>query len=380
MAKKMNIPLLDLKKEYQLLKNDIDTQIKECLSSHHWILGEKVVEFEKKVAKYLEVKYTVGVASGTDALILGLAALALKRKKKVFFDKRDEIITTPLSFIATAEAIVRSGATPVFVDIEPDTFNIDPKEIKKAITPRTAGIMPVHLYGLPAKMDEIKRIAKRHDLFVIEDAAQGFGCEYKNKKVGSFGDCSAFSFFPSKNLGAYGDGGLISTNDKNIFELLKVLRNHGQTKVYSADYLGFNSRLDSMQAAVLLSKLKYIDKANNKRRQIAKEYSSALKNIKGISIPKEYKSARHIYHLYTVVVNKKRDQLLKYLNSCGIACRVYYPYLLPKMKVFKSAKAKGSLPVASSLTKKLLTIPLYPFLQKSEIAYIIRQIRSYFTP
>lgn len=380
MTKKINIPLLDLKREYQSLKKDIDKEIKDCLSSQQWILGAKVAELEKKVSRYLGVKYAIGVASGTDALILGLSALALKKKKKAFFDRSDEIITTPFSFVATAEAIARSGATPVFVDIEPDTFNIDPTKVKKAINSKTVGIMPVHLYGLPAKMQAIKSIAKRHNLFVMEDVAQGFGAVYKNKKVGSFGDCAAFSFFPSKNFGGYGDGGLISTNDKQLSQQLKILRNHGQTKTYLADYLGFNSRLDSIQAAVLLAKLKYIDKSNNRRRQIAKKYSNALKNIKEIITPQEYSGARHIYHLYTVRVSKKRDQLLKHLNSKGISSRIYYPYLLPQMKAFKYSKIKGSLSVARSLTKTILNIPLYPFLRKSEISYIIKQISAFFTP
>ena len=392
----MDIPILDLKREYKILKKDIDRQLKGCLSCQQWILGPKVSEFEKKAAEYLGVKYAIGVASGTDALLLSLRALAIKLKKKEYFDKKDEIITTPFTFVATAEAIVRSGAAPVFVDINPDTFNIDSSCIEKAVTKNTVGIMPVHLYGLSCDMDSIMELAKKYNLKVIEDCAQAIGATYKpryEKKVGTFGDCSAFSFFPSKNLGGFGDGGLIAVNDKATAELIKVLRNHGQTEQYKADYIGYNSRLDSIQAAILLVKLKNIDKFNNTRIKIAKKYNSALKNIPQIHPPIRdtqpvlrslgeggyaIHNTKHIYHQYTIKVSS-RDALLNYLNSKGIGARVYYPFLLSEMKAFKNCKRKGILKNAKETSLKCLSLPIHPFLREKEINYIISTIKRFYS-
>lgn len=378
----MNIPGLNLKREYLTLKKDIDKQFKDCLNSQQWILGPKVSELEKKAAKYLGTKYAVGVASGTDALILSLFALALKIKGKPFFDKKDEIITTPFTFVATAEAIVRSGATPVFVDINPDTFNIDPLCIEKAITKNTVGIMPVHLYGLCCSMSKISKIAKRNNLFIVEDCAQSFGALLGKNKSGTLGDCGSFSFFPSKNLGGFGDGGLIVTDSKTISESIKVLRNHGQTSQYKADYIGYNSRLDSIQAAALLVKLKNIDKFNNARIKIAKKYTQAFKNIKQIkSLPlnTQYSilTTKHIYHQYTIKVSS-RDAFLKYLNSKGIGARVYYPFLLSEMKAFKNYKSEGILKNAKEASMKVISLPIHPFLKDSEINYIIKTVHSFF--
>ncbi|NQT28721.1 MAG: DegT/DnrJ/EryC1/StrS family aminotransferase, partial [Candidatus Omnitrophica bacterium] len=367
----MNIPSLDLKREYKALKKDIDKQLKDCLDSQQWILGPKVSEFEEKAAKYLGIKYAIGVASGTDALILSLKALALKTKKRELFDKKEEIITTPFTFIATAEAIVRAGATPVFVDIDSDTFNIDPSCIEKAITKNTVGILPVHLYGFPCDVIKISKIAKKHNLFTVEDCAQSFGASIGEKKTGTFSDCGAFSFFPSKNLGGFGDGGLIVTNNKTIAELVKVLRKHGQTRQYKADYIGYNSRLDSIQAAVLLAKLKHIDKFNNARIKIAKKYTQALKNIPQIQPPQLSQEPRaksqeptHVYHQYTIKVSSGRGTLLKYLNSKGIGARVYYPILLSGMKAFENCKCKGILKNAKEVSEKILSLPIHPFLKE----------------
>ena len=371
----MKIPILELKREYATLKKDIGKQLRDCLNDQQWILGSKVSEFEKKAAKYLGVKHTIGVASGTDALLLPLKALAIKLKKKEYFDKKDEIITTPFTFIATAEAIARSGATPVFVDIGPATFNIDPFYIEKAITKNTVGIMPVHLYGLSCDMDKICKIAKTNNLFIVEDSAQSFGASLGKKKVGAFGDCAGFSFFPSKNLGGFGDGGLIAANNKATVELIKVLRNHGQATQYKADYIGYNSRLDSIQAAVLLVKLKNIDKFNNARIKIAQKYNSALKNIPQIQPPTP--DSTHIYHQYTIKVSS-RDTLLNYLNSKGIGARVYYPFLLSGMKAFKNCKRKGPLKNAKEASEKVLSLPIHPFLRDSEVSYIVKAIQSFF--
>ncbi|MBP7089013.1 MAG: DegT/DnrJ/EryC1/StrS family aminotransferase, partial [Candidatus Omnitrophica bacterium] len=331
----MNIPLLDLKREYLFLKKEIDKQLEDCFATQQWVLGGKVSELEGKISKYLGSKYAIGVNSGTDALVLSLRSLAIKLKKKNYFDKKDEIITTPFTFIATVESIVNSGATPVLVDIDPDTFNISPQAVKKAITKNTVGIIPVHLYGLSCDMDEILKVAKENNLFIIEDVAQSFGATYKKKKLGTLGDYGAFSFFPSKNLGSYGDGGLVVTNNKKLFEYIKSLRNHGQSKQYDATYLGYNSRLDSIQAAVLLAKLKYIDRFNNLRRKIAHQYNKDFAAIKQIKTPVELKNSISVYHLYTLKVLNQRDNLLKYLNSFGIEARVYYPKLINEMEAFK---------------------------------------------
>jgi dTDP-4-amino-4,6-dideoxygalactose transaminase len=371
----MKVPLLDLKKEYQFLKKDIQKQLDSCFKSQQWILGPKVEEFEKKAAKYLKTKHAIGVASGTDALVLSLRALALKTKKKAFFAKKDEIITTPFTFIATAESIKRSGATPVFVDIDPDTFNIDPDKIKTAITKNTVGILPVHLYGLACDMNKILRIAKEHNLFVVEDTAQAFGAVYHGKKLGSLGDCGAYSFFPSKNLGGCGDGGLVSTNDSKLASLIRVLRNHGQTKRYNAEFAGYNSRLDSIQAAVLLAKLKHIDKFNRARRAVAGKYNKSFKGLVGT--PLESKDCRHAYHLYTIKVSSRiRNKLFSYLNSQGISSRVYYPGLLPEMTAFKNTKLK--LNKAKKVSQEVLSLPIHPFLTDRDISYITKNLRAFF--
>jgi len=372
----MIIPILDLHREYAFLKPEIQAQIRDCLNSQQWILGPKVSEFEEKAAQYLNVKYAVGVASGTDALILSLSALALRLKHKESFDFKDEIITTPFTFIATSESIMRSGAKPVFVDINPETFNIDAEEIEKAITKNTVGIMPVHLYGLSCHMEKIRKIAKKYNLFIVEDAAQSFGAEYKEKKVGSLGDCGCFSFFPSKNLGSFGDGGLITTNNKSVQKVINILRNHGQKKQYSAQYLGFNSRLDSLQAAILLTKLKYIDKFNKKRTEIANQYNQAFKNIPQLQIPSSFFS--HIYHLYTIRVSGQRDKLLNYLNSNGIGARVYYPVTMQSMGAFSNARCLGKLNNALDASRQVLSLPIHPFLKQNEINYLIKTLRAFF--
>ena len=382
----MNIPILSLKKEYNFFKKDIQKQLKDCFESQQWILGEKLIRFEEKAAKYLGVKHAIGVASGTDALILSLRALALKLKNKDFFDKKDEIITTPFTFIATAEAIMYSGATPVFVDIDPDTFNIDPVQIENALTKNTVGILPVHLYGLACDMERISRVAGRNNLFIVEDTAQAFGGMYKDKKLGTFGDFGAYSFFPSKNLGGIGDGGLIATNNSDLDELVRVLRNHGQVEPYKADYLGFNSRLDSIQAAALLVKLKHIDKLNRLRIKTAEKYNKAFRKITQIQTPDigDEKSAilnanySHIYHLYTVKISLKRDKFLKHLDSQGIGARVYYPVLLNKMKVFRNAKDGGKLKNAEDISSKVLSLPMHPFLSEEEVNYVIKSVKSFF--
>lgn len=376
MPRTINIPLLDLKKEYIFLKKEIKKQIEKCLKSQHWILGEEVKKLEGKISNYLGAKYTIGVASGTDALLLSLRALAIKTKNKEYFESTDEIITTPFTFVATAEAIVRSGARPVFVDINPQTFNIDPENIKKAINKNTIGIIPVHLFGQSAEIEEISQIARENNLFILEDVAQAFGAEFNGKKLGTIGNCGAFSFFPSKNLGSYGDAGMIATNDEKLSDIIKILRVHGQSSQYDAKYIGYNSRLDSMQAAVLLAKFKYIDKFNAARVKIAAKYSEALRKINFIKTPDA--TPNHIYNLYTIKVpSQLRDKLLTFLNNQGIQARVYYPKALHQMKAFKTAKRIGLLKNAEKAASSVISLPTHPFLGTNEIFYILKVIEHF---
>ena len=373
------VPLLDLAKEYRLLKREIDKQLKDCFISQQWILGEKVEEFETKTAGYLGAGHALGVSSGTDALVLALRAMAVVRRKKDFFSKKDEVITTPFTFLATAEAIIRAGATPVFVDIDPDTFNVDPLAIKKAITKNTVGILPVHLYGLAADMDAILNLSCRHGLFVVEDAAQAFGAAYKNQKAGNFGDVGCFSFFPSKNLGGYGDGGLVATNDSEVAEVLKLLRNHGQRQRYDAQMHGYNARLDALQAAILLAKFPHIDEFNRLRQANAAKYNEILSAWKTIiKTPEEPKGYKHIYHQYTIKVFERRDELVECLNKGGIQARVYYPGLLTDMKALSGAKISGKLPVSRQILKEVISLPIYPLLADSQIQYIGKTISRFF--
>ncbi|MCK9573829.1 MAG: DegT/DnrJ/EryC1/StrS family aminotransferase [Candidatus Omnitrophica bacterium] len=375
MSKKINIPSLDLKREYAFLKKGINRQIKDCLGSQQWILGTQVKELESKVSKYLKAKYTIGVASGTDALLLSLRSLAIQIKNKEYFNGDDEIITTPFTFVATAEAIVRSGAKPVFVDINPKSFNINPENIKRAINKNTVGIIPVHLFGRSSEMNEISQIAKENNLFILEDVAQAFGAGFNGKKLGTIGNCGAFSFFPSKTLGSYGDAGLIATNDEQLASIAKILRVHGQTAQYNAKYIGYNSRLDSMQAAILLAKFKYVDKFNGLRQKVARKYHNGLKDIKGIQLPNSY---GHIYNLYTIKTKADtRDKMLKFLNDAGIGARIYYPFGLNKMEAFRTAKISGNLDNADKAAKSVLSLPINPFLKDKEIDYIIEKIRVF---
>ena len=391
--KKLIVSLVDLKREYAFLKEGIDRQIKDCLANQHWILGEKVTQFENELSKYLKSKYVIGVNSGTDALLLSLRAQAIKLKGAEYFDKKDEIITTPFTFIATAEAIIRSGATAVFVDIDPKTFNINPQCVRKAINKNTVGILPVHLFGLACDMENIVELAKENDLFIVEDVAQAFGAGYAfqtpnsklqtTKKLGTIGDCGAFSFFPSKNLGSYGDAGAVSTNDRKLAELIGTLRNHGQAHQYNARYIGYNSRLDSIQAAILLAKLKHIDRFNSLRIKIAQKYHNGLKDIKSIQLP-TYNlklttyNYSHVYNLYTIkVAANARDGMLKFLNSAGIQARTYYPLPLHKMETFKTAKISGNLVNVEKAASSVLSLPVNPFLKDREIDYIIENIRVF---
>jgi len=367
-----------LQSEYLFLKKDIQKAISGCLQDQQWILGKPVWEFEKQFARYFNVANAIGVASGTDALLLSLRALAFLRRKQGYFEKKDEIITTPFTFVATAEAIMRSGATPAFVDIDPDTFCICPAAVKRAVTKNTVGILPVHLYGLASDMTSINRIASNYNLFVIEDCAQAFGGSYQKRKLGSLGTCGAFSFFPSKNLGSYGDAGAIVTADAKLAALIRLLRNHGQDEQGNAFCAGYNSRLDSIQAAVLLAKLKHINTFIALRRNVARQYKNALSGCKHLQLPHVFKGGFHSYGLYTIKVDSGRDRLLQFLNQQGIAARVYYQKPLYTMKAFKQAKRYGSFHGLKSILGRVISLPIHPFLKRMQVQYIGRCVRSFY--
>lgn len=365
------ISILDLKAQYRSIQKDIDNAINSVIKDTAFIGGVHVQELEEKIAKYCNTKYAVGLNSGTDALYLSLWALGVK--------SQDEVITSPFTFFATAEVIALLGAKPVFVDILPASFNIDPDLIEKKITKKTKAIIPVHLFGQPARMDKIIKLAKKHNLHVIEDAAQAIGSEFKNKKTGNLADIGCFSFYPTKNLGAYGDGGMITTNSKRLADTIKMLRNHGSVVKYDNKTIGISSRLDGIQASILVAKLKYLDKWNKQRKTIAKLYNEKLANISFIETPSEEKDSKHIYHQYTIrVKNNKRDNLRKYLLENGISTMIYYPKPLHLLEAFKYLGYKmGDFPQAEQASLEVLSLPMYPELEKDKINYITKLIKKY---
>ncbi|MGD1856059.1 MAG: DegT/DnrJ/EryC1/StrS family aminotransferase [Leptolyngbyaceae cyanobacterium] len=380
----INIPILDLKPQYQAIKAEIQAAVNQVLESGQFILGPVVKAFETDVAAYLGVKHAIGVNSGTDALVIGLRAMGVM--------PGDEVITTPFSFFATAESISTVGAKPVFVDIRPDTFNIDPSLIEAAITPKTKAIMPVHLYGNPAAMAQIMEIAVKHNLKVIEDCAQAFGAVYKgdcsgcnqtcqdsvrhqllDNYVGTIGDVGAFSFFPTKNLGAYGDGGLLTTNDDEVAEAARMLRVHGAKERYNNLILGYNSRLDAMQAAILQVKLRHIDEWNSKRYWIANTYSQLLADTDGVITPAM--SAGHVFHQYTVrVLGGGRDRIRQALLDAGIGAMVYYPIPQDKLPIY--AGLYPELPVNNQLSHEVISLPMWPELDGSQIERVVNSLQQ----
>lgn len=389
-----NIPLLDLKKQYSGIRNEIEECILRLLPEGQYIMGNEVESFENEIAQYLGCKYAVTCANGTDALILALEALGI--------GQGDEVITTPFTFFATAEAISRVGATPVFVDVLIDTFNIDPEKIENKITARTKAILPVHIFGQPAQMDEITDIAVRHGLFVIEDACQAMGADYNGTKAGTIGDLGCFSFFPTKNLSCFGDGGLVVTNCEEKAHILRALRAHGGGRTGEYAYrllnkhepermydlpdndmekyynyiIGYNSRLDEIQAAILRIKLKYLDEWNRKRQQLAERYNSRLKNTTLVA-QKCIPSANSIYHQY-VVQSERKDELCGFLKTKGISTGVYYPVPLHLQMAYRYLHYKeGDLPVSEYLSKRTLALPVYPELSYEDQDYIINCICTF---
>jgi dTDP-4-amino-4,6-dideoxygalactose transaminase len=360
------IPMVDLKRQFQGIKGEIIHILTEILESSHYVLGSKVSEFEKKVAAFHGVKQAIGVASGTDALHLAIDALDI--------GEGDEVITTPFTFFATAEAILYTGATPVFADIQSDTMNIDPQQIEAHITSRTKAILPVHLFGHPCDMKEILRIAKRHRLKVIEDCAQSFGARINSKTVGSIGDAGCFSFYPSKNLGGYGDGGMVTINNPRLAALIRELRNHGSRGSYRHRRVGYNSRLDEIQAGILLIKFKRIEEYNEQRRRNALLYNDLLRNT--VLCPVEREGAFHVYHQYTIT-NRKRERIQQALRGKGISSVVYYPVPLHLQQAMKFlGYHKGDFPAAEKAAREVLSLPMYPELKEATIERICRTIRS----
>jgi len=367
----MKIPLVDLRRQYQSLKSEIDSAITSVLESGQFILGENVREFEKAFARYIGTKHAVGVASGTDALRLVLKALGIH--------KGDEVITVSFTFTSSVDCIVHNGATPVFVDIDPEIYTLNISQIKRMINERTKAIIPVHLYGHPVDMDPLLRIAEQYGLYVIEDAAQAHGAEYKCKKVGSLGHAACFSFYPSKNLGAYGDAGLIVTNDAELAEKLRMLREYGQKKKYMHEFIGFNSRLDEIQAGVLRVKLRYLDEWNEQRRKNAKIYNEFLSETKledKMTLPTEKSYAKHVYHLY-VIRTKDRDRLKNWLENKGVATGIHYPIPVHMQRAYSPFK-KANLPITEIVAREVLSLPMFPELTYNEIDYICNTISEFY--
>ena len=359
------IPMVDLKQQYQTLKQDIDQSLQQVLEQTHFILGPNVKLFEQEAAAYLNAKNAVSCASGTDALHLALLASGIQAG--------DEVITTPFTFIASAEAICYIGAAPVFVDICSDTFNLDVNQIANAITEKTRAIMPVHLFGQPVDMTVIMALAKEHDLLVIEDCAQSFGASVQGKMTGTIGTTGCFSFFPSKNLGCFGDGGMVTTESNEQAEKLKMLRNHGCKVRYHHDIIGINSRLDELQASILRIKLNHIDEYNTQRRRAANTYTQLLKNI--VITPDENEIGSHVYHQYTLL-SPQRDKIMQGLAEHEIASAIYYPIPLHRQKVFAEICRGISLPVSEQIAEQCLSLPIYPELQDNQIEMIVDIIKS----
>ena len=356
--------MLDLKAQYLPLKDEIKSALKDIIESGRFVLGQNVRSFEKEVAFYHNVNSAVALASGTDALHLSLNALGIT--------KGDEVITTPFTFIATAEAIAYVGAKPVFVDIRKDTLNIDTSKIDEKITPNTKAIIVVHLFGQATDMDEIMTIAKKHGLKVVEDSAQAFGAKYKGTPVGTIGDCGCFSFYPSKNLGAYGDGGMMITNNKEVAEKTMLLRNHGTTGPYQHSFIGFNSRLDEIQAAILRIKLRHIDEYNSNRGKIADIYTSILGNA--IQCPVELDDRTDIYHQYTLR-SSSRDSIQASLKEQNIPSVVYYPLPLHLQGAFKDlGYSEGDLPESETAAKEVISLPMYPELDPEDAKFIAETV------
>jgi dTDP-4-amino-4,6-dideoxygalactose transaminase len=367
----MKVTLVDLVAQYRQIKDEMDRAIHAVLDSGHFILGEANQECEQNLSKYVGVKHALGCASGTDALQLAMMAYG--------FGQGDEMITVPMTFVATVEVMVLLGIRPVFVDIDPKTYCIDPNQIEDKITPRTRAIVPVHLYGQAADMDPIMEIARRHNLIVIEDCAQAIGALYKGRKTCTLGHIGCTSFFPGKNLGAYGDAGAVFTNDDEIAEKIRMIRVHGSESKYRHVLLGLNSRMDAIQAAVINVKLKYIDEWNAKRREHAARYTELLKDLpEDVVFPYTAPYNVHTFHQYTLQVDR-RDELRQFLAEKGIATGIHYPIPLHLQPAYAHlGYRKGDFPVSERVASRVISLPMYPELPKEHQDYVVEQIYAFF--
>jgi dTDP-4-amino-4,6-dideoxygalactose transaminase len=361
------IPLVDLKAQYEPIKEEIHHAWDQIFSSMYLFLGPNVQAFEKEFSEYCDTKYAIGVSDGTTAIHLALRAIGIRLG--------DEVITVSHTFIATAEAVILAGATPVFVDIDPHTYTIDVDQVEKAITSRTKAIIPVHLYGQCAEMDPILEIAQKYKLAIIEDACQAHGATYKGRKAGSIGDMGCFSFYFSKNLGAYGEGGMVTTSNADYAQKIRMMRDHGSERRYFHEVLGWNGRLDELQAAVLRIKLPHLDSWNERRRQIASFYQSGMSDM-GIETPQERAGNRHVYHLY-VIRTEDRDALRNLLDQEGIGTGIHYPVPIHLQPAFKKySPPMGSLPVTERIVTQILSLPMYPELSPDQAQRVVEGIRK----
>lgn len=366
----MNIPFLDLKSQYQAHKEEINSAIQNVLDNTAFIMGKSVFDFEKAFGAAHEVKHCLAVGSGTDGNHLALWALGIGHG--------DEVIIPANTFIATAWGATLCGATPVFVDCHPESYNIDPSKVEAAITPKTKAIVAVHLYGQAADIDPLKEIAKKHNLFLVEDAAQAHLAEYKGKKIGGLGVITSFSFYPGKNLGAYGEGGAVTTNDDALARKVKLFRDHGSEKKYYHETLGHNYRMDGIQGAVLGVKFKYLNDWTDKRRAVAKKYDAMLAGVGDLILPKEMSYGKHVYHLY-VVQTAKQAELIEHLTKQGVSTGMHYPIPLHLQQCFAQLGYKnGAFPNSEKLGKQCVSLPMFPEMTDEQIEYVSSAIKSFY--
>lgn len=364
----MKVPFLDLKAHHDPIKDEVMKVIGEVVDKNAFAGGPYVESFEKAFAEYCQVDHAIGLGSGTESLWFALLAQGV--------GPGDEVITVPCTFIATAEAISYTGATPVFVDVIEESYNMDPSKLEAAITPKTKAIIPVHLFGQMADMDPLMEIAERHGLFVMEDSAQAVSAEYKGRRAGSVGHCASFSFYPGKNLGAFGEAGAITTNDPELADKIRVLRDHGQSKKYFHSKIGWNGRMDGIQGAVLEIKLRYIDKATEGRRTNAARYQKLLGEVEGIVLPVEGNTYKHVYHIFPIRVSN-RDTLLQRMGDEGVGCAIHYPVPLHLQEAYAHLdQGEGSFPIAERCSSEFLSLPMYPELSKEQIESVTKCIKT----
>ncbi len=367
----MAVPFFDLTRQYSILREEIGPAVLEILASGMYIGGQALENFEENFARYVGVNYAVGVASGTDALVISLRAAGIK--------PGDEVVVPSFTFFATAEAVANVGAVPVFADVDPETMCLNVETVEKVLSPKTRAVVPVHLFGHPAPMDELTELARQKNLIIIEDAAQSVGTRYREKLTGSFGRAGAFSFFPTKNLGAFGDGGIITTDDENVANTARKLRNHGSVERYKNEMLGYNSRLDAIQAKILDIKLRHLEEFNRRRRENAHRYAEVLGDVEQIALPVEKDYAFHTYHQYTIrVKDGRRDELCDFLRERNIGFAVYYPVPVHKLGPFAGTADEDNLVNTNALAEQVVSLPIFPELREEEVVQVGEAIREFF--